>query len=209
MLSEDDYESDYDTRPEVGRARQHPDSDDSDNEASSSVPTYRSRFPNGGGDDDEDRPIIVEETSVIVNPIRQPTAFSDPNSPISSGLTFHKTPIHSTVSANGTSMFCIEGYVNTPELSAGRGGGLSQGLPTDGPYKSLFRADWEARNKTAVITPDTTGLHILANAAQSPESPISPVSATSPDPDPDSAPAPATIKRRNPSPLVASPPTSL
>ena len=156
----------------------------------------------------------------------------------------NKTPDHVTVSADGTSMFCVEGYVNTPELSAGRGGGLSQGLPANGPYKSLFRARSESRGSNklpvpvgaasavsssaassssaaaaaavAAIAPDA-GLHVLAEAAQSPEA-LSPISAASPTPAPGSttthAPAhaptsaPTAKKRRKPSPLVASPPAS-
>jgi hypothetical protein len=65
-------------------------------------------------------------------------------------------------------MFCVEGYVNTPEL----GGGLSQGLPANGPYRSSFRARSESRgsNKTAatVIPPDADGsaYDVLAEAAQ-------------------------------------------
>jgi hypothetical protein len=108
------------------------------------------------------------------------------------------------MSADGTSMFCVEGYVNTPELSAGRGGGLSQGLPANGPYKSLFRARSESRgsNKAIANAPDA-GLHVLADAAQSPEA-LSPPSAASPAP----APAPASKKRssRKPSLLVVSSP---
>ena len=147
----------------------------------------------------------------------------------------NKTPDHVTVSADGTSMFCVEGYVNTPELSAGRGGGLSQGLPANGPYKSLFRARSESRGSNklpavgaasvssaasssaaavavAAIAPDA-GLHVLAEAAQSPEA-LSPISAASPTPAPGStshAPAhaptsaPTAKKRRKPSPLAASP----
>ena len=106
-------------------------------------------------------------------------------------------------------MFCVEGYVNTPELSAGRGGGLNQGLPANGPYRSLFRARSESRgsNKataTAVgaIAPDAA-LHVLAEAAQSPEA-LSPVSTASPAP----VSAPAAKKRRKPSPLAASSPAS-
>jgi hypothetical protein len=89
-----------------------------------------------------------------------PTAFAAPNpttSMTSSGLTFcynedkTKTLIHTAmpVSADGTSMFCVEGYVNTPELSAGRGGGLSQGLPANGPYKSLFRAGSRSESRAS------------------------------------------------------------
>ena len=92
-------------------------------------------------------------------------------------------------------MFCVEGYVNTPELSAGSSGGLSQG---HGPYKSLFRATSESRSNSkpppGPLPPDA-GLHILADAAQSPEGALSPVSATSP------APVPASTKRRKASPL--------
>ena len=117
-------------------------------------------------------------------------------------------------------MFCVEGYVNTPELSAVRGGGLSQGLPANGPYKSLFRARSESRGSNklpvgttaaavaaAAIAPDA-GLHVLAEAAQSPEA-LSPVSAASPAPAPGSTHTPTTAKKpRKPSPLVASPPAS-
>lgn len=100
-------------------------------------------------------------------------------------------------------MFCVEGYVNTPELSAGRGGGLSQGLPANGPYRSLFRATSETRgNSRAPPFPPDAGLHILAEAAQSPESALSPVSPASP------APIPASTKRRKSSPLIASSPAS-
>ena len=156
-------------------------------------------------------------------PIRQPTAFAAPapNPATSSGPTFYKTPVHAAVSADGTSVFCVEGYVNTPELSAGRGGGLSQGLPANGPYKSLFRARSESRgsNKTAsaatatatAIAPDAA-LHVLAEAASSPEA-LSPVSAASPAPAPapgtgtgtgtGHVPVPTAKKRRRPSPLVA------
>jgi hypothetical protein len=116
-------------------------------------------------------------TTVNVNPIRQPTAFAlaAPNpttgppgggsefesSSSSSGgggpkfYYFYKedktkaTPIHAAMSADGTSVFCVEGYVNTPELSAGRGGGLSQGLPANGPYKSLFRAGSRSESRAS------------------------------------------------------------
>jgi hypothetical protein len=118
-------------------------------------------------------------------------------------------------------MFCVEGYVNTPELSAVRGGGLSQGLPATGPYKSLFRARPESRdgNKAAAVgsasTPTPTpapdaGLHVLADAAQSPEA-LSPPSAASSAPTPTPAYASAPKKRRSsrkPSPLVAPSPAS-
>jgi hypothetical protein len=226
--------------------------------------------------------MIVEETrqdrsaasstsslsSATANPIiRQPTAFPAPNPAITTtssssgggGPTFYgngnnnnsnKTPEHAAVS--GTSMFCVEGYVNTPELSAGRGGGLSQGLPANGPYKSLFRASSESRGSNrlpvgaasvssvassssavvgvgvgvaaaaAAIAPDA-GLHVLAEAAQSPEA-LSPISAASPTPTPPGhthappahahahahapTPAPTAKKRRKPSPLAPSPPAS-
>ena len=152
--------------------------------------------------------------------------------------------------------FCVEGYVNTPELSAGRGGGLSQGLPATGPYRSLFRAGSnksrsESRTSAssnhhhhsnhhdknggaAVLAPSSglaasSSLHVLAEAAQSPEaqSPIiSPAataasaSASSPSPPqptlaaqtptsvpPVPHPVPTSRKRaraRKPSPLVES-----
>lgn len=129
-------------------------------------------------------------------------------------------------------MFCVEGYVNTPELSAGRGGGLSQGLPANGPYKSLFRARSKSESRgsgkvgAASSAVDAPALHVLADAAQSPEaqSPVS-VAASSPPPPPPapvvpaasaSVPAPASAalplptsvhtskKRRKPSPLIAS-----
>ena len=91
--------------------------------------------------------------------------------------------------------------MNTPELSAGSGGGLSQG---HGPYKSLFRATSESRSNSkpppGPLPPDA-GLHILAEAAQSPESAFSPVSAASP------APVQPT-KRRKTSPLIVSSPAS-
>ena len=207
-------------------------------------------------------------SSATANPIiRQPTAFPAPNPAITSsstsaggGPTFYgngnnnnssssnKTPEHAAVS--GTSMFCVKGYVNTPDLSAGRGGGLSQGLPANGPYKSLFRASSESRgsNRLTVgaasvssvtssssaavgvgvgvaataVAPDA-GLHVLAEAAQSPEA-LSPISAASPTPAPPgythappahahahahaSTPAPTAKKRRKPSPLAPSPPAS-
>jgi hypothetical protein len=133
--------------------------------------------------------------------IRQPTAFAAPDPTTSSGPTFYykdkkdkATPTHAAVSADGTSVFCVEGYVNTPELSAGRGGGLSQGLPANGPYKSLFRARSRSASRGS-----TAGLHVLAEAAQSPDA-LSPVSTTSPVP----APVPTSKKRRKPSPLIAS-----
>ena len=207
-------------------------------------------FLNDDGDDDDDdeTPTVVEETrqdrsatsstssiststSATTNPIiRQPTAFLAGATSSSGGPTFYsnKTPDHVTVSADGTSMFCVEGYVNTPELSAGRGGGLSQGLPAKGPYKSLFRARSESRGSNklpvgaasvssaassavAAIAPDA-GLHVLAEAAGSPEA-LSPISAASPTPAPSSSthaqtPAPTAKKRRKPSPLVASSPAS-
>ncbi|KAI0267194.1 hypothetical protein BGY98DRAFT_1026469 [Russula aff. rugulosa BPL654] len=114
--------------------------------------------------------------------------------------------------------FCVEGY-----LSAWRGGGPSQGLPANGPYKSLFRAGsrpWsESRasasnhHKTSAATPaPASSLHVLAEAAQSPEV-LSPVSATaSRQPTPTTpAPAPAPTsdptskkRRRKPSPLIES-----
>ena len=96
-------------------------------------------------------------------------------------------------------MFSVEGYVNTPELSAGSGGGLSQG---HGPYRSLFRATSESRSTSKPPPgplPSDAGLHILAEAAQSPESAFSPVSAASP------APVQST-KRRKTSPLIVSSP---
>ncbi|KAI0276352.1 hypothetical protein BGY98DRAFT_985861 [Russula aff. rugulosa BPL654] len=98
---------------------------------------------------------------------------------------------------------CIEGYVNTPELSAGRGGGLSQGLPANGPYKSVFRAGSRSRlesrasasnhHKTnAATAAPASSLHVVAEAAQSPEA-LSPTS------------VPTSMKRsRMPSPLIAS-----
>lgn len=212
MPSVEEYDSDYDTRPEAGRAKPHLDSDDSNNEASSSVQKHHRRFLTNDSDDNDDSPIAVEETqqnaSAAINHIRQPTAFvtsesSNSSNSSHSGPTFHRTPIHSSVSADGTSMFCVKGYVNTPELSAGRGGGISQGLPANGPYKSLFRATSESRgNSKAPPFPPDAGLHILAEAAQSPESALSPVSATSP------APAPASTKRRKSTPLIASSPAS-
>ena len=117
--------------------------------------------------------------------------------------------------------------MNTPELSAGRGGGLSQGLPANGPYKSLFRAGSRSESranasnhhKTNVATTSAAAaaaaaaaapaLHVLAEAAQSPEA-LSPISATaSPQPAPTPAPAstsvPTSKKRsRKPSPLIES-----
>lgn len=176
------------------------------------------------GNDDDDTPMMVEEikqersaststsNAVAANPIRQPTAFAAPNPASSSGPTFYRTPVHAALSVEGTSMFSVEGYVNTPELSAGRGGGLNQGLPANGPYKSLFRARSESRgsNKAiatataaAAIAPDAA-LHVLAEAAQSPEA-LSPVSTASPVP---AVSAPAAKKRRKPSPLATSSPAS-
>jgi hypothetical protein len=116
-------------------------------------------------------------------------------------------------------MFCVEGYVNTPELSAGRGGGLSQGLPANGPYKSLFRARSESRasNKPVPVAVADAGLHVLAEAAhQSPDVAPSPTSTISPAPVPA---APTQKKRtggggggssssRKPSPLVSASPAS-
>ncbi len=112
--------------------------------------------------------------------------------------------------------------MNTPELSAGRGGGLSQGLPANGPYRSLFRAGSQARSesragannhnhKVNAVAEAVPALHVLAEVAQSPEA-LSPVSTTiSPHPTPTPAPAhappsvPASKKRsRKPSPLIAS-----
>jgi hypothetical protein len=120
--------------------------------------------------------------------------------------------------------------VNTPELSAVRGGGLSQGLPANGPYKSLFRARSRSAshgsgNKAAAAPAADAALHVLAEAAQSPEA-LSPVSTASPVPTaaaiititPTATTAPATItspaptsvptskKRRKPSPLIAASP---
>jgi hypothetical protein len=146
---------------------------------------------------------------VAANPIRQPTAFAAPNPATSSGPTFYRTPVHAALSVEGTSMFCVEGYVNTPELSAGRGGGLNQGLPANGPYRSLFRARSESRGSNKATTTAATAiapdaaLHVLAEAAQSPEA-LSPVSTASPAP----VSAPAAKKRRKPSPLAASSPAS-
>ena len=151
------------------------------------------------------------------------------------------TPTHAAVSADGTSMFCVEGYVNTPELSAGRGGGLSQGLSANGPYKSLFRARSKSeagagtggKACAASTVVDAPALHVLAEAAGSPEaqSPISSAAASASPPPPAAAaatpaptpapvvPAPASVpapapalptsvhtskKRRKPSPLIAS-----
>ena len=81
--------------------------------------------------------------------------------------------------------------MNTPELSAGRGGGLSQGLPANGPYKSLFRARSRSASRgsgnnnnkasAAAAAAADAGLHVLAEAAQSPEA-LSPVSTASPAP---------------------------
>jgi hypothetical protein len=113
--------------------------------------------------------------------------------------------------------------VNTPELSAGRGGGLSQGLPANGPYKSLFRAGSRSESRanasnhhkanttttSAAAAAAAPALHVLAEAAQSPEA-LSPISATaSPQPAPTSAPAPTSVstskkRSRKPSPLIAS-----
>jgi hypothetical protein len=169
-----------------------------------------------------------------VNPIRQPTAFAAPDPTTSSGPTFYykdrsNTPTHAAVSADGTSVFCVEGYVNTPELSAGRGGGLSQGLPANGPYRSLFRAGSRSESRASAsnlnqkananaTTTAAPALHVLAEAAQSPEA-LSPVSATASSPAPAhvaAAPAaaaaapssvPAASKKRSsrkPSPLIAS-----
>ena len=110
--------------------------------------------------------------------------------------------------------------MNTPELSAGRGGGLSQGLAANGPYKSLFRArsrsasHGSGNNNNHAAAAADAGLHVLAEAAQSPEA-LSPISTASPAPT--TTPAPATIttathaptsvptskKRRKPSPLIA------
>ena len=139
-------------------------------------------------------------------------------------------------------MFCVEGYVNTPELSAGRGGGLSQGLSATGPYKSLFRARSKSeagagtggKASSASTVVDAPALHVLAEAAGSPEaqSPISSAAASASPPPPAAAaaatpapapapvvPAPASVpasapalptsvhtskKRRKPSPLIAS-----
>ncbi|KAF8492350.1 hypothetical protein F5888DRAFT_907636 [Russula emetica] len=161
-------------------------------------------FLNDDDDDDEDEvPMTLDNSNrqhdrsssnsassptvtVNVNPIRQPTAFAAPN-PITSGSsgggpTFYhykdktKTPMHAAMSADGTSMFCVEGYVNTPELSAGRGGGLSQGLPATGPYKSLFRAGSRSESRASASASNhyknnaaaAPALHVLAEAAQSP-----------------------------------------
>ncbi|KAI9456609.1 hypothetical protein F5148DRAFT_366970 [Russula earlei] len=217
----------------------------SDSERPSSGPKRRPPFDDDGDDDDDDDddlPIVLEleqPASAAVNPIRQPSAFAPPSSAgdSSSGPTFflnsnkhinnnstiNKTPIHAAVSADGTSMFCVEGYVNTPELSAGRGGGLSQGLPASGPYKSLFRARSESRasNKASAAAtaapvapaPDAA-LYVLAEAAQSPDALSSRVSTASPAPArsqaeapaPAPAPAPAHTSRnhRKPSPPAAS-----
>ncbi|KAH8993980.1 hypothetical protein EDB92DRAFT_348855 [Lactarius akahatsu] len=192
MPSVGDYDSDYDTRPEAGRAKPLLDSDDSNNEGPSSLTKRHRRFPTSDSDNSDDTPIIVEETqqdtSATTSLIRQPTAFATSN-PSSSSNSSH----------NGTSMFTVEGYVNTPELSAGRGGGLSQGLPANGPYKSLFRATSESRgNSKAPSFSSDAGLHILAEAAQSPESALSPVSAASP------VPVAASTKHRKSSPLITS-----
>src|SRR6266852_4701412 len=107
------------------------------------------------------------------------------------------------------SMFCVEGYVNTPELGAGRGGGISQGLPANGPYRSLFRAgsrpESHHKKTNAAAAAAAPALHVLAEAAQSPEA-RSPVSATaSPQPTPTPAPVPTAKKcSRRPSPLISS-----
>jgi hypothetical protein len=105
--------------------------------------------------------------------------------------------------------------VNTPELSAGRGGGLSQGLPANGPYKSLFRAGSRSESRASPSNHHKTNaaaapaLHVLAEAAQSPEA-HSPISATaSPQPAPAPTPAPTSVptskkRSRKPSPLIAS-----
>ncbi|KAN0126006.1 hypothetical protein V8E52_001213, partial [Russula decolorans] len=179
----------------------------SDNERPSG-PRRPPPFLNDDGDDEEDElevPMTVDDNrqhdrsssasasssapAATVNPFRQPTAFAAPNPTTSSGPTFYykdktKTPIHAATStcADGTSMFCVEGYVNTPELSAGRGGGLSQGLPANGPYKSLFRAGSRSESR--------------ANASNH-------------QPAPTSAPAPTSVstskkRSRKPSPLIAS-----
>jgi hypothetical protein len=92
-------------------------------------------------------------------------------------------------------MFCVEGNVNTPELGAGRGGGLGQGLPANESYKSPFRAGSRSEAHTNHHTTNTmttasavasaaaaTALHALAEAAQSPKA-LFPVSAiASPQP---------------------------
>ncbi|KAF8502135.1 hypothetical protein F5888DRAFT_1887629 [Russula emetica] len=134
---------------------------------------------------DSDRSVLLGPKAAIVNPIRQPTAFAAPDPTTSSGPTFYykgktKTPIHAAVSADGTFMFCVEGYVNAPELGAGHGGGLTQGLPASGSYKSLFRAGSGSESRasvsnlkanaattTAAVVVAAPSLHVLAEAAQS------------------------------------------
>jgi hypothetical protein len=127
-----------------------------------------------------------------------------------------------TAGSTSVLQFCFEGYVNTPELSAGRGGGLIQGLPANGPHKSLFRAGSRPRSESRASASNhhktsaapASSLHVLAEAAQSPEA-ISPILATaSPQPTPYTpapAPAPAPTSdrtskkhRRKPSPLIES-----
>ena len=82
-------------------------------------------------------PIRVTEVYILgfyMIPIRQPTAFTSPGPTIYYRLEYKtKMLIHAAKSAKGMSTFCVdslsENYVNTPELSAGKGGGLNQGLP--------------------------------------------------------------------------------
>ena len=67
--------------------------------------------------------------------------------------------------ASGTPMFCIEGYVNTPALSARRDDGLSQGLSANGPYKSLFRAGSRSMSRASASDHHKTNDATTAAAA--------------------------------------------
>ena len=78
--------------------------------------------------------------------------------------------------------------MNTLELSAGRGGGLSQGLPANGPYIPLFRAGSSSESRASVSSHLMTdaaaavpSLHVLA--AQPPEA-LSPFRRRLPPPKP-------------------------
>ena len=157
------------------------------------------------------------------HPAQHPTTTgTKPKTPIPGHAT---TPMAMVMSesadaTDSTSMLqlCVEGYVNTPELSAGRGGGLSQDLPANGPYKSVFRAGSRsslesrasASNHHKATAAPASSLHVVAEAAQSPEA-LSPVSATaSPQPIPATpVPAPTSVptsmkRSRVSSPLIAS-----
>ncbi|KAN0105722.1 hypothetical protein V8E52_010734, partial [Russula decolorans] len=186
-------------------------------------------FLNDDGDDDDDDdddevPCESHDRSSSARRVQRlldgnPTAFAAPNpttSMTSSGLTFcynedkTKTLIHTA----------MPGYVNTPELSAGRGGELSQGLPANGPYKSFFRAGFGSESPASASNHQNTDaaaapaliymslLRLLSRPRRSPPA-VSAIASPQPTPTPAPAPTPTSVptskkRSRTLSPLIAS-----